>query len=60
MLFVSSKRIVTVQGVEDFFSSNAMTLAALGGLVDQSTLIQVNGESSRRKRAHRADRPGSG
>jgi hypothetical protein len=35
------------------FSTSAMTVAAVDRLVDHSTLIQINGESYRRKRARR-------
>jgi DNA replication protein DnaC len=34
-----------------FFSTSAMTVAAVDRLVDHSTIIQINGESYRRKRA---------
>ena len=38
---------------ENVFSTSAMTLAAVDRLVDHSTIIQINGESYRRKRARR-------
>jgi DNA replication protein DnaC len=38
---------------ENVFSTSAMTVAAVDRLVDYSTLIQINGESYRRKRARR-------
>jgi len=39
---------------ENVFSTSAMTVAAVDRLVDHSTLIQINGESYRRKRARRS------
>jgi len=39
---------------ENVFSTSAMTVAAVDRLVDHSTLIQINGESYRRRRARRA------
>ena len=44
---------------ENVFSTSAMTVAAVDRLVDHSTLIQINGESYRRKRARRPGRPGA-
>ena len=38
---------------ENVFSTSAMTVAAVDRLVDHSTIIQINGESYRRKRARR-------
>ena len=38
---------------ENVFSTSAMTVAAVERLVDHSTIIQINGESYRRKRARR-------
>ena len=38
---------------ENVFSTSAMTVAAVDRLVDHSTLIQINGESYRRRRARR-------
>ncbi len=38
---------------ENFFSTSAMTVAAVDQLVDHSTIIQIHGESYRRKRARR-------
>ena len=45
---------------ENVFSTNAMTVAAVDRLVDHSTIIQINGESYRRKRARRIDRSNAG
>jgi DNA replication protein DnaC len=45
---------------ENVFSTSAMTVAAVDRLVDHSTIIQINGESYRRKRARRLGRPSSG
>jgi DNA replication protein DnaC len=42
---------------ENVFSTSAMTVAAVDRLVDHSTIIQINGESYRRKRARRLGRP---
>ena len=39
---------------ENVFSSSAMTVAAVDRLVDHSTIIQINGDSYRRKRARRS------
>ena len=39
---------------ENVFSTSAMTVAAVDRLVDHSTIIQINGESYRRRRARRA------
>ncbi len=39
---------------ENVFSTSAMTVAAVDRLVDHSTIIQINGESYRRKRARRS------
>lgn len=41
---------------ENVFSNSAMTVAAVDRLVDHSTIIQINGESYRRRRARRAGR----
>jgi DNA replication protein DnaC len=38
---------------ENVFSTSAKTVAAVGRLVDHSTIIQINGKSYRRKRAWR-------
>jgi DNA replication protein DnaC len=38
---------------ENVFYSSAMTVAAVDRLVDHSTIIQINGDSYRRKRARR-------
>ena len=38
---------------ENVFSTSAMTVAAVDWLVDHSTIIQINDESYRRKRARR-------
>jgi len=38
---------------ENVFSTSATTVAAVDRLVDHSTIIQINGESYRRKRARR-------
>jgi DNA replication protein DnaC len=45
---------------ENVFSTSAMSVAAVDRLVDHSTIIQINGESYRRKRARRLGRPSSG
>ncbi|WP_457767916.1 IS21-like element helper ATPase IstB [Cyanobium sp. ULC084] len=45
---------------ENVFSTSAMTVAAVDRLVDHSTIIQINGESYRRKRARRTGRPVAG
>ncbi len=45
---------------ENVFCTSAMTVAAVDRLVDHSTIIQINGESYRRKRARRLGRPSSG
>ena len=42
---------------ENVFSTSAMTVAAVDRLVDHSTIIQINGESYRRRRARRQGRP---
>jgi len=42
---------------ENVFSTSAKTVAAVDRLVAHSTLIQINGESYRRKRARRAGGP---
>jgi hypothetical protein len=39
---------------ENVFSTSAMTVAAVDRLVDHSTIIQINGESYRRRRTCRA------
>ena len=39
---------------EHVFSTSAMTVAAVDRLVDHSTIIQINGESYRRKRTRRS------
>ena len=38
---------------ENVFSTSAMTVAAVDRLVDHSTIVQISGESYRRKRARR-------
>lgn len=43
---------------EEIFPTGSMTVAAVDRLVDHSTIIQINGESYRRKRARRPGRPG--
>ena len=44
---------------ENLISTSAMTVAAVDRLVDHTTIIQINGESNRRKRARRlASLPG--
>ncbi len=45
---------------ENVFFTSAMTVAAVDRLVDHSTLIQINGESYRRKRARRVGGPAKG
>jgi DNA replication protein DnaC len=45
---------------ENVFSTSAMTVAAVDRLVDHSTIIQINGESYRRKRARRTAPPQAG
>lgn len=47
----------TKSGEPHVFSANAMTVAAVDRLVDHSTLIQINGESYRRRRARRVGGP---
>lgn len=42
---------------ENVFSTRAMTVAAVDRPVDHSTLIEINGESYRRKRARRVGGP---
>jgi DNA replication protein DnaC len=42
---------------ENVFCTSAMTVAAVDRLVDHSTIIQINGESYRRKRARRVGGP---
>ena len=39
---------------ENVFSTSAMTVAAVDRLVDHSTIVQIHGESYRRKRARRS------
>ena len=39
---------------ENVFSTSAMTVAAVDRLVDHSTIVQISGESYRRKRARRS------
>jgi hypothetical protein len=39
---------------ENVFSTSAMTVAAVDQLVDHSTIVQISGESYRRKRARRS------
>ena len=42
---------------ENVFSTSTMTVAAVDRLVDHSTLIQINVESYRRRRARRVGSP---
>ncbi|WP_396095019.1 MULTISPECIES: ATP-binding protein [unclassified Cyanobium] len=45
---------------ENAFSTSAMTEAAIVLLVDHSTIVQISGESYRRKRAGRTGRSAAG
>ncbi len=45
---------------ENVFCTSAMTVAAMDRLVDHSTLIRINGESYRRRRARRIGRSSAG
>ena len=45
---------------ENVFSTSAMTVAAVDRLVDHSTIIQINGESYRRKRVRQMGSPARG
>jgi DNA replication protein DnaC len=42
------------------FSTSAMTVAAVLRLVDHSTVVQINGESYRRRRARRVGQAAKG
>ncbi len=47
-------------GWENVFSTSAMTVAAVDRLVDHSAIVQISGESYRRKRARRSGRSSAG